>query len=81
MIASIGFDLCGHGPYGLQSLEDRSFDRASLEEMIPLTAEEYRNEYGQPAIDNLKAMAGVKVNTKAPKNEFTESLRALAGIR
>jgi hypothetical protein len=49
--------------------------------MIPLTAEEYNNEYGQTAIDKLKAIAGVKVTTKAPKNEYTESLRAMAGIR
>jgi hypothetical protein len=66
--------------YG-KSLEDRRLDRESLEDMIPLTAEEYNNEYGQTAIDKLKAIAGVKVTTKAPKNEYTESLRAMAGIR
>jgi hypothetical protein len=66
--------------YG-KSLEDRELNRETLEGMVPLTAEEYQNQYGQPAIDNLKAMAGVKVTTKAPKNEFTESLRIAAGIR
>ena len=66
--------------YG-KSLEDRRLDRESLEDMIPLTAEEYNNEYGQTAIDKLKAIAGVKVTTKAPKNEYTESLRIAAGLR
>jgi hypothetical protein len=31
-------------------------------------------------LDKLKAVAGVKVDTKAPKNEYTESLRIAAGI-
>lgn len=66
--------------YG-KSLEDKSLDVDSLTSMIPLTAEEYNNKYGQAAIDNIKSLAGVKVDTKAPKNEFTESLRAAAGIR
>jgi hypothetical protein len=36
--------------------------------------------YGQEDIDQLKSAAGVKVTTKAPKNDYTESLRNLAGI-
>ena len=31
-------------------------------------------------MDKLKTAAGVKVDTKAPKNDFTESLRIAAGI-
>ena len=29
----------------------------------------------------MKAIAGVKIDTKAPKNDFTESLRIAAGLR
>jgi hypothetical protein len=36
--------------------------------------------YGQEVIDQLKTAAGLDVDTKAPKNDFTESLRNLAGI-
>jgi len=52
----------------------------SLQDLIPLTPETYEREYGQEAIDKLKAVAGVEVTTKAPKNDYTESLRNLAGI-
>jgi hypothetical protein len=52
----------------------------ALQDLIPLTPEEYETEYGQEDIDALKAAAGVDVDTKAPKNDYTESLRALAGI-
>ena len=53
----------------------------ALQSMIPDSPEKYEQQYGQEAIDKLKTAAGVDVNTKAPKNEFTESLRDLAGIR
>jgi len=52
----------------------------ALESMMPLTPEAYERDYGQEAIDQLKTAAGVDVETKAPKNDFTESLRSLAGI-
>jgi hypothetical protein len=29
----------------------------------------------------MKAVAGVKITTKAPKNEYTESLRIAAGLK
>ena len=48
--------------------------------MIPDTPEKYEKAYGQEAIDKLKTAAGVDVDTKAPKNDFTENLRNLAGI-
>jgi len=35
----------------------------------------------QRKLDHMKATAGVKVNTKAPKNEYTESLRIAAGLK
>jgi hypothetical protein len=60
-----------------------SMDLDSLKSGIPSTPDEYRNmvKSKQNDLDKLKAAAGVNVDTKAPKNEFTESLRTLAGIR
>lgn len=52
----------------------------SLKQLIPDTPEKYESMYGQQAIDQLKTAAGVDVDTKAPKNDFTESIRNLAGI-
>lgn len=55
----------------------------SLSKGIPSTPMEYRqlNKNRQDDIDKLKTAAGVKVDTAAPKNDFTESLRVIAGIR
>ena len=53
----------------------------NLHDMIPKTPSEYRQQFGHQEIDKLKATAGVKVNTKAPKNDMTESLRIAAGIK
>ena len=52
----------------------------SLQELVPTSPEQYVKKYGQDDIDALKTAAGVDVDTKAPKNEYTESLRNLAGI-
>ena len=52
----------------------------SLKSLIPLTSAEYDQKFGNTELDKLKAVAGVKVDTKAPKNDFTESLRIAAGI-
>ena len=60
-----------------------------LEKLIPTTPETYKQKFNikdvekdsDKDLDKLKAAAGVKVTTKAPKNEFTESLRIAAGIR
>ena len=52
----------------------------SLQQLIPDTPEKYQSLYGQEAIDQLKTAAGIDVNTRAPKNDFTESLRNLANI-
>ena len=60
--------------------EDHPLSLSSLEELIPKTPEEYKKRFGSEELDNMKAKAGVKVTTKAPKNDFTESLRAAAGL-
>jgi hypothetical protein len=59
---------------------DHSLDIASLKELVPQTPEEYAQRYGTKDLDKLKSAAGVKVTTKAPKNDTTESLRIAAGI-
>ncbi len=55
----------------------------NLKSTIPLTPEEYAQKYNkeQEELDALKAAAGIEVTTKAPKNEYTESLRVAAGIK
>lgn len=62
-------------------------DRESLAEAIPLSVEDYRlanpeedQDDIQKEMDQLKTAAGVKVDTKAPKNELTDSIRIAAGI-
>jgi len=55
----------------------------SIKSIIPLTPEAYEQRIRErrTEIDNLKVAAGIKVETRAPKNDFTESLRIAAGIR
>lgn len=64
-----------------KSTNDRELTEESIADVCPVTPEEYKQKYSEKGdIDSLKAAAGVKVTTKAPKNDFTESLRAAAGI-
>ena len=60
---------------------EHPLDEKVLQDMIPKTPQEYRQQFGHQEIDKLKATAGVKVTTKAPKNDMTESLRIAAGIK
>ena len=55
----------------------------AIRQLIALTPEEYELKIKNKteALDNLKLAAGIKVETRAPKNDFTESLRIAAGIR
>lgn len=52
----------------------------SIKSLVPLTTQDYQQRFSNEEIDKLKAAAGVEVKTKAPKNDFTESLRIAAGI-
>lgn len=54
-----------------------------LRNNIPTSPSEYRASQRKlnDDIDKLKLAAGVKINTRAPNNEYTESLRRAAGIR
>jgi len=47
---------------------------------VPLTAEDYLRRFGTKELDEMRTAAGVAVTTKAPKNDYTQSLRSLAGI-
>jgi hypothetical protein len=62
------------------SNKDYKIDKESLINIIPLDDKEYEKEYGHEELDKLRAVSGVKVNTKEPKNELTEALRIAAGI-
>ncbi len=53
----------------------------TLTEIVPLTSDSYKRQYGHEAIDTLKAVAGVKVDRKAPDNELTDSIRTAAGLK
>ena len=58
-------------------------DVESLKATVPGTPHDYRviAKRQSNEIDQLKTAAGVKVDTVAPKNDFTESIRIMAGIR
>ena len=60
--------------------EEHDLDADTLKRLIPQSPEEYKRRFGKKEIDSLKTAAGLKVDTKAPKNDYTESLRAAAGI-
>ena len=63
------------------SKTDHELSEESIASLVPTSSEDYKRKYGAEEIDKLKTAAGVKVDTKAPKNDFTESLRVAAGIR
>ena len=65
--------------YRHQSIE-YPLELETLERVIPCSAKEYKRMYSKQEIDQLKTAAGIDVDTKAPKNDFTESLRVAAGI-
>ena len=60
---------------------DHELTKQNLQKLVPSSPEEYRRRYGHEEIDRLKTAAGVKVTTKAPKNDHTEQLRIAAGIK
>ena len=76
-----------------KSTDDHELTEEALKAIIPLTPEKYSAKYDkeevndidahkdQEELDALKTAAGVNVDTVAPKNEYTESLRVAAGIK
>jgi hypothetical protein len=63
-----------------KSRKETELSLEALKDLIPDTPEAYEQAYGQEVIDQLKTAAGIDVDTQAPKNDYTESLRNLAGI-
>lgn len=63
-----------------KSHKETQLSLESLQQLIPDSAEKYEALYGQQVIDQLKTAAGIDVDTQAPKNDFTETIRNLAGI-
>jgi hypothetical protein len=76
-----------------KSTVDNELTKESLANIIPLSPEEYDAKYGKDEelvdteaditkdLDAMKAVAGVPIDTKAPVNDFTESLRVAAGLK
>ena len=66
-----------------KSTVDHELTEESLKNIIPLTPEDYAKKYEKDddELDALKSAAGLDVDTVAPKNDFTESLRVAAGIK
>lgn len=66
-----------------KSAVDHPLTVEALTEIIPLEPDAYRQKFDndKDELDALKAAAGVEVDTVAPTNEFTESLRVAAGIK
>lgn len=63
-----------------KSHKESQLSLESLKQLVPDTPEKYNSLYGQEVIDQLKTAAGIGVDTRAPKNDFTETIRNLAGI-
>lgn len=66
-----------------KSRKEKMLSKQALVELIPLSPEAYDRMYNKQAVDSLDEMrtaAGIPVKTKAPKNEWTEALRNMAGI-
>lgn len=64
-----------------KSKNQHKISKETIAEIVPLSTSAYKKKFGNEELDKMKASAGVKVTTKAPKNDFTESLRIAAGIK
>jgi hypothetical protein len=53
----------------------------NLSSVIPLTPAEYSRKYKTDDITAMQETARIKINKKAPVNEWTEQLRIAAGIK
>jgi hypothetical protein len=76
-----------------KSTKDHELSEETLRSLIVLSPEAYSKKFDteddksaddhakQTELDNLKTAAGVEVTTKAPVNDFTDSLRVAAGLK
>lgn len=63
---------------------DHHADEKEIANLIPIDPVDYQARFGDTdhkELDQLRTAAGIPVTTKAPKNNFTESLRIAAGIK
>ena len=60
------------------SLFDASAE--NIQNNVPLNSQDYLRRFGSKSIDEMRVAAGVAVTTKAPINDHTQNIRALAGI-
>lgn len=63
-----------------KSAEEHPLTLSTLKELIPTNAAEYKKRFGDEDLEKMKAAANVKTDKKAPKNDYTESLRIAAGL-
>ena len=65
------------------STKDHDISEQELTKIIPLTPEAYTKKFEDHRrdLDAMKATAGVPVDTTAPVNDLTESLRIAAGLK
>lgn len=59
---------------------DHELSADNIRTNVPLTTNDYRSRYGKSELDEMRTAAGLPVNTTAPKNDYTQTLRSLAGI-
>lgn len=52
----------------------------NIKNNVPLTNGSYQAQYGKKGLDEMRTAAGVRVTTKAPVNDHTQTIRSLAGI-
>jgi len=62
------------------STEEFEVTADDIRNNVPLTSQDYLRRFGTKELDEMRTAAGVAVTTKAPKNDFTQNLRSLAGI-
>jgi hypothetical protein len=60
--------------------DQQSISIESILAHVPLTTADYLRKFGNKELDEMRSAAGVNVTTTAPKNDFTQNLRSLAGI-
>jgi hypothetical protein len=52
----------------------------TIRNSVPLTSSAYEMQYGKKGLDEMRTAAGVRVTTRAPVNDHTQTIRSLAGI-
>lgn len=65
------------------SSADHEVTPEAIKKVVPLTPDAYSKKYekDKDELDAMKAVAGVKIDTKAPVNDLTEMLRVAAGLK